>query len=719
MLMTALVNISDSQAAETDPPAVIEDLFAAPLATNAPVKLLPTLDVRAYRIEGDAALPPPEFGVLSNYTGKVDAARVRAGLEKLQGYYGGLGYSNLNVTLPEQKITNGLVLIRVTGRAADAGAESTLAAAITNLFIAPEKKPTLEVRGYRIVGNSVLPPEKFSVLTNYTGVVDFGRVREGLGALQLLYRDLGFATVSVTLPRQKLTNGIVRVNVIEGKLASIKVAGNLHFSYHNVLRALPGLDTNILLNTKWLQPELDLANQNQDRQIYPVISPGLDPGTSDLTLQVKDRLPLHGHLEINDNSTPGTPLLRVDTAIQYNNLWQLNHQIGFDYNFSPQQLKPDDTVPFYDQPTVASYSGFYRLPLGVGDGLRQKYDGQPVDFGYNEVTHQFNLPPLTGQPELIVYASRSTTDTGTALGPMDVITNTATVKVFRQDAQRVPSTTENVGSRFVLPLPQLAGVQSSVSAGFDVKYYQTQTFYTNYTVVQRIDTNNSPPTSESETVAATNNSGDLVVYVPLSFGWSGSRPDAHGSFAFNYSQSVFLTPLASAQKKFQAIAGSPHAGGNYTTINAGLIREQNLAGQWSAVLNANGQWASTPLISNEQFGLGGTSGVRGYQNGENYGDTGWRTQFDLRAPPLNVGYFPTQAGDVPADLRCSIFMDYGEVYHLDSTVSAIQQWGAGAGFYLTAGSHFDARLTLAYALLATPTTPAGDVQAYFSVGYQF
>jgi hemolysin activation/secretion protein len=108
-----------NRAAETDPPAVIEDLFAAPLATNAPVKLLPTLDVRAYRIEGDAALPPPEFGVLSNYTGKVDAARVRAGLEKLQGYYGGLGYSNLNVTLPEQKITNGLVLIRVTGRAAD------------------------------------------------------------------------------------------------------------------------------------------------------------------------------------------------------------------------------------------------------------------------------------------------------------------------------------------------------------------------------------------------------------------------------------------------------------------------------------------------------------------------------------------------------------------------------------------------------------------------
>jgi hypothetical protein len=33
------------------------------------------------------------------------------------------------------------------------------------------------------------------------------------------------------------------------------------------------------------------------------------------------------------------------------------------------------------------------------------------------------------------------------------------------------------------------------------------------------------------------------------------------------------------------------------------------------VLNLNGQWASEPLINNEQFGLGGTSGVRGYQEG--------------------------------------------------------------------------------------------------------
>jgi hemolysin activation/secretion protein len=721
MLMTALVKSSASRAAETNSPAVIEDLFAAPLDTNMPVKLLPALDVRTYQIEGNTALPPEEFRMLSNYTGKVDSTRVREGLEKLQGYYGELGFSNLDVTLPEQKITNGLVRIKIIENAAGTNAESTLAASITNLFLAPEKRQTFEILHYRIEGNTVLPPEKFSVLTNYIGTVDFARVREGLGLLQLLYRDLGFVTVSVTLPQQKLTNGIVTVKIIEGKLASIKVAGNLHFSTDNVLRALPSLDTNILLNTKWLQPELDRANANQDRQIYPVISPGLEPGTSDLTLKVKDRLPLHEHIEINDKSTPGTPLLRVDTAIQYGNLWQRDHQIGFDYNFSPDGMKPVDHLPqFYDQPTIASYSGYYRLPLGFNDGLREKYENLPVDFGYDEVTHRFNLPPLTGQPELIAYASRSTTDMGTTLGPVSPITESATLNIFSQDAQRVPSVTGNVGGRFILPLAQWAGVQSSVSAGFDVKSYQTWTFYTNYDVAQNIDTNNSPPTVTSYTVTNANNSGNSVLYVPLSFGWSGSRPDPQGSFSFSYNQSLFLEPLASARKNFQAITGSTQAGGNYTTINAGLIREQNLPGQWSAVLNANGQWASEPLINNEQFGLGGTSGVRGYQEGEAYGDTGWRTLFDLRAPPINVGYFPTDSGDVPANLRVSWFMDYGQIYHLDQpAATAIQEWGTGVGFYLTASEHFAARLTLGYALLGTPVTSAGNIQAYFSVGYQF
>jgi hemolysin activation/secretion protein len=718
MLMTALVKSSDSRAAETDPPAVIEDLFAAPLSTNAPVKLVPALDVRTYRIEGNIALPPQEFGMLSNYTGKVDSARVREGLEKLQGHYGELGFSNMDVTLPEQKITNGLVLIKIIENDTGTNAESTLDAAITNLFIEPENKQTFEVRGYRIEGNTTLRPGQFSFLTNYIGELDFAHIREGLGKLQLLYRDLGFATISVTLPPQKLTNGFVRIEIVEGKLDRIQVEGNHYYSSNNVLRALPSLETNILLNTKWLQPELDRANANQDRQIYPVISPGLDPGTSDLTLQVKDRLPLHGHLEINDKSTPGTPLLRLDTTVQYDNLWQLEHQIGFDYNFSPQQLKPGGTPQIWDQPMIASYSAYYRMPFGSDSGLRQKYGNQPVDFGYNEVSHQFSLPPPVGRPELIVYASRSTTDTGTTFGPIKTIADTATLNIVNQNTDHDPSKTGNVGAKLIYPLPQWAGIQSSVSAGFDLKDYQMWTYHTNYTTVQQFDDSdtNSPP------VPLPQNGMNTVTYVPLSFGWSGSRQDSQGSFSFNYNQSLYFSSLASARKNFEAIAGSTKAGGNYTTINAGLVRQQKLPRDWSAVLNLNGQWASEPLINNEQFGLGGTSGVRGYQEGSSYGDTGWRALLDLRAPPINVGYFPARSGDIPAEVRCSWFMDYGQTFLTGRPATetlSFTQLGTGLGFFFTAGEHLSARLALAWALLDSATTTAGSAQVYFNVGVQF
>jgi hemolysin activation/secretion protein len=634
-----------------------------------------------------------------------------------------------------------LALVRIQeGHAADTNPP----AVIENLFAeptpivtnTPAKSRTFDVHGYLIEGNhGILPPEKFGVLSNYTGKVEFARVRDGLGVLQLLYHDLGFVTASVTLPPQKLTNGIVHVKVVEGKLATIKVVNNRYFSTNNVLRALPSLDTNVLLNTKWFQPELDRANQNQDRQIYPVIGPGLEPGTSDLTLQVKDQLPLHGHMEINDKSTPGTPLLRLDTAVQYNNLWQHEQQIGFDYNFSPQEMKPDNNISqFYNEPMVSSYSAFYRLPLGWGNDLRQNTDDLPVDFGYDETTHKFNLPMASGNPDLIVYGSGSTSDTPITYGPLTPIFYNALTEVNSQSQQRNPTDNYNVGTKLTLPLQEFLGVQSSLLFGFDYKYYQSQTYSTNVTTfnLYSIDSfgNRTLVTNYVNRLPA--NSSQVLYYLPLSIGWTASRPDKRGVFSFSYNQNLFFAPLADAQTNFQSVANSSKAGGNYTTINAGLIRQENLPGNWSAILNANGQWASEPLISNEQFALGGTSGVRGYQEGEAYGDTGWRTQFDLRAPPINAGYFPSAKGDVPANLRVSLFMDYGQVFLLDrpqDTGHQLNEWGTGIGFYLTAGEHFDARLTAGWALekassssnptQTSVTTSVGECQVYFSVGCQF
>jgi hemolysin activation/secretion protein len=695
----------------------------------------PGFDVRSYRFVGETILPVEQInGVLTNYIGVINLPRIQEGLVALQQLYHQSGYTNVEVALPRQRPTNGVVLLDVVSSRPRESIRP-----VVEVTDAPAKPaPTLAVKTYRVEGNTVLAPRDFGVLSNYTGTnVTFAQLREGLGKVQLRYRELGYSTIGVTLPQQKITNSVVRVKIVEGRLANINVSGNQYFSSNNVRRALPGLTTNILLNTKWFQPELDLANANRDRQIYPVVSPGPEPGTSDLTLKVKDRLPLHGRLEINDKSTPGTALLRTDLALQYGNLWQREHAIGIDYNFSPQEYKSDDDAHGFppDYPQVAIFSGFYRIPLGSGDNLREQSEQQPTTFGYDEVSHKFNLPSVTGRPALTIYGSHSSSDTRVQYGPLTTIFTNTLADISSRFAQHTPTVNDNIGFKLNVPLSEFWSVKSVLSFGLDYKYYNANTYSTNLTYfdLYALDAYGNRVLVTNQTVRLSANNSQSLYYLPLSLGWAAFRPDPVGSFQMVFNTSLFLEKLASDRSDFQQVALNSNAGGNYATLNAGLIRQQKLPGDWSFVANANGQWATRPLIGNEQFGLGGTSGVRGYHEGEVYGDIGWRTLCDLRTPSINVGYFPTAKGEVPALLRGSVFMDYGRVYFLDRPgQGAVSEWGTGFGLYLTAGEHFDARLTVGWALLGsssdsgssannyvTTTTAAGSALAYFSVGYQF
>ncbi len=584
--------------------------------------------------------------------------------------------------------------------------------------------PTFEVKGYLVTGNTILPQKQVDeIMGKHTGpALTLEALQKATADLELTYHRLGFVTVGVALPRQRLTNGIVRVQVTEGKLVAILVKGNHYYSSNNVLRALPGLATNVLLSSKWLQPELDRANINKDRQIYPKLIPGPDPGTTALELTVKDRLPFHGHVEINNKGTPGTPELRMDSGLEYNNLWQLNHQLGLDYNFSPTDVKPaGNTQRFYDQPLVSSYSAFYRMPFGTGGNLRESYERKPLGYGYDEVTHRFNLPPASGSPELVVYASRSTTDAGSRLGAVTPITDSQTLTVTDQTAERNPSVTQNIGTRFILPLGQWRGVQSSVNFGFDFKTFYIESLATNTTTVAEYTTNVPPTLIFSQAVALSKNSGNEIDYVPLSLGWSGSRQDALGQTTLGLNGSLFLSELSSTDGKIQAVAGSTGAGGNFGVVNFNFSREEKLPGNWSLLLRANGQWASEPLINNEQFGIGGTGGVRGYREGEAYGDTGWRTLFDARTPLIGVAGFPYKGETIPASLRFSWFMDYGEVSHLGQNAAPTsREWGTGMGVFYTLGQHVDARAAVGWALIdAPPQIKAGTAQGHLSFGVQF
>ena len=577
--------------------------------------------------------------------------------------------------------------------------------------------PVFSIQSYDIQGNTLLPTNVVAAaVSDFTGEkVGFDTIRSALSSLQLAYRGRGWATVSVGLPPQQITNGVVKVQVTEGRLAEIHITGNRWFSSNNIRSSLPGLETNMFLNSKLFQAQLDIANGNRDRQIYPQIQPGPEPGTSALLLKVKDQFPLHGRFELNNQSTPGTPELRGSASAQYNNLWQLEHSIGLQYGFALQDFKAGD-VSFFDRPLIANYSAFYRLPLGKQESVAAQADANPDRFGYNEVTRKFNLPPATGRPELNFYASRSTTDTGVQQAGQKQI-SPPPIALYSQDSGQDLSTTENLGFRLTQPLPQFKGVSSTLSLGLDYKRFRSVSFNTNnfredFTFT---DPNSGQPVHRQIPFASpqpTRQAG--VDYVPLAARWDASRGDQTGTTSFGAGANVNIAggPFSDEKEFHKLTAGD----GNYVTAQFSASRDQRLYEDWSVLVKADGQWANQALISNEQFGLGGTAGVRGYQEGERYGSSGWRAAVEPRTPMVDIGMVD---GTAPMRVRASGFMDYGQSYNFASTPQTEQLWGAGLGFSGTVGTTFDFRLTVAWALHSAARSRPGDMQIYFGLGAQF
>ncbi len=299
------------------------------------------------------------------------------------------------------------------------------------------------------------------------------------------------------------------------------------------------------------------------------------------------------------------------------------------------------------------------------------------------------------------------------------------------------SLNEDIGLKFSLPLTQIKNVSATFSLGADFKRYKNVSFNTNenFFILQQPDssapgglvTSISPQPQPQMPVST------AVEYLPVNVGVNGSMPDHLGTTYFNAQVNFNLAAFNGISQVgtnimhggLSAVAGNVNVHDSYITLQLGADRVQNIYKDWSVKLHADGQWANGALFSNEQYAMGGVAGVRGYTDGQTYGDTGWRMSIEPQTPLINIGMVD---GDTPFWVRSSVFVDYGELYVFDQYpgFDSGRLRFCGAGWTLTAniGNHLDARLTVACPLIGCPLpasapTPAGDVHVYFGIGAQF
>jgi hemolysin activation/secretion protein len=323
-----------------------------------------------------------------------------------------------------------------------------------------------------------------------------------------------------------------------------------------------------------------------------------------------------------------------------------------------------------------------------------------------------------------VYASRSTIDTGLMTLLDKNLYNTNGNSLTRQDVQQDLTITSDAGLRLSAPIAGSANFQSGLSGGVDYKTYDLTSYKTNIftltsLVIDTTSNPNNPTTNRNTSVdrSAVPTTVKKLDYLPLSVRWDGSEHDGSGttSFGFGFNGNLWYS---GSEANLQNVAGSSRATGRWVILNLNAERDQNIFTNWTLALRGNGQVASEPLISNEQFGIGGVNSVRGYREGEVFGDMGWWVSAEQRTPPHVVGLAYAKN---PLTIRGSLFMDYGEAYLMDpqGRKGRLPLWGVGFGGVASIGTHWEARMLFSWPLISTGTTYAFDPRLNFSLTAQF
>jgi len=167
-------------------------------------------------------------------------------------------------------------------------------------------------------------------------------------ALEKAYQAKGFQTVSVQIPSQQGSGGVVILDVSENTVGRLRVRNSRYFLPSTIKKDAPSLAEGSVPNFNDITHDIVSLNQWPDRRITPSLKAGVIPGTVDVDLTVQDTFPLHGSIELNNRYSADTDPLRLNASLSYNNLWQLGHSIGGSVQIAPEDINE-----------VQVYSGYY------------------------------------------------------------------------------------------------------------------------------------------------------------------------------------------------------------------------------------------------------------------------------------------------------------------------------------------------------------------------
>lgn len=235
--------------------------------------------------------------------------------------------------------------------------------------IAPKQGATVEIQppqpasvqpgGQQIVlqsigfsGNTLFSEDALrAVLGDAVGKsYDFAGLRGLANAIGAYYHAQGYPFARAFLPPQALSEGRLRIEVVEGRYGKVQALGDTRAQ-----RFLSPLASGSVIESQPLERATLLLDDLPGVRTTPIIRPGETIGTGDLDVQVERTAPITGDLGVDNHGNRYTGEHRLRANLQWNSPFLLGDQ------FSLRTL--------YTEERMWLGSLGYSLPVGVS-GLR-------------------------------------------------------------------------------------------------------------------------------------------------------------------------------------------------------------------------------------------------------------------------------------------------------------------------------------------------------------
>ncbi|MDP2809584.1 MAG: ShlB/FhaC/HecB family hemolysin secretion/activation protein [Rhodocyclaceae bacterium] len=423
--------------------------------------------------------------------------------------------------------------------------------------VAWAQSPSFDISGFNVSGNTLLPEATVQqVLAPFTGA---GRgmkdVNAAADALRQAYAEAGYPIVRVFPPEQTLASGKIALQVIEGKLRQVEIAGNKIYSAENIRASLPPLKEGQSPNAGDLVAAITLANENPAKQVAVNFQAGVIPGDVNARVDVTEGQPEKYILNYDNAGSKATGYDRVSVAWQNANWQNRDHMLTLQY--ATTVANPDEVI---------NIVGGYRMPF--------------YELGLSL--------------DLIGAYSNTSSSSATAAGALQ-FTGRGTY----------------VGARLNQTLPNVGELRHKISYGLDYKDFGNACTISGISLT----------------------SCGTVTAMPLS-----------ATYALQYAAPTLQA--GGSIGYFSNVPGGMHGGsGHYTAARAQSTRHWDawrysgfvatpLPDDWQFRASLNGQVSGKALVAAEQFGLGGASSVRGYDERTTSGDYGFGTNLEVYTPDV-------------------------------------------------------------------------------------